>query len=50
MVRRPAIATLFPDAMLFRDSVFVAVFAGLAESVTVMVTLDVPAAVGVPVI
>jgi hypothetical protein len=36
--------------LIVSDSVLLAVFAGVAESLTVMVTLDVPAAVGLPVI
>ena len=49
-VLRLVVETASAGGLIVNDRVFVAVFAGLAESVTIMVTLDVPAAVGMPVI
>jgi hypothetical protein len=44
------VETLNAAGLIISESVLVAVFAGLAESLTVMVTLEVPGAAGVPVI
>ena len=47
---RLVVETANAGVLIVSDRVLVAVFAGVAESVTMIVTVEVPAAVGVPVI